>query len=164
MKLFLIFIPLILVYSQEVISKNEKIINEQWTSIPIFYLNLQNIFNQMIDSCVNYANNVNIKNDCKKKILIFLNNVSNNTINFSTSIDSISNMIVKIILKYPNLEMIKKNILQYLYSFSKTDRLECSHLNTRRLQEDSFCSTFLGNTICRFFHFLWGSDPWDCDY
>ena len=160
------FIPLILVYSQEVISKNEKLINEQLTTIPIYYLNLENIFNQMIDSCVNYANNVNklIKNDCKLKIITFLNKVSNNTINFSTSIDSISNMILTIILKYPNENMIKKNILKYLYSFSKTDRLECSLLNTRRLQETSYCGTFLGNTICRFFHFLWGDDPSDCDY
>ncbi len=159
------FIPLILVYSQVFIPINGNQINGQLAIIPKYYLNLQNIFNQMIDSCVNYANNVNKenKNDCSNKILIFLNKVSNNTINFSTSIDSISNMILSIILKNPTQDMRKKNILQYLYKFSKIDRLVCSHLNTRRLQEDSFCSTFLGNTLCRLFHYIWGDDPSDCD-
>ena len=91
MKLFLMFIPLILVYSQVFVPNKENIINGQLTKIPIYYLNLQNIYNQMIDSCVSNANNVNqvIKNDCKNKILIFLNKVSNNTIDFSTSIEEI---------------------------------------------------------------------------
>jgi hypothetical protein len=159
------FIPLILVYSQVFIPINGNQINEQLTIIPKYYINLQNIYNQMIDSCVNYANNVNkdIKNDCNNKILIFLNKVSNNTIDFSTSIEEISNMILTIILNYPNDYMRKKNILQYLYNFSKTAYLECSHLNTRRLREDSNCSTFLGNTLCRLIHFFWGGDSSDCD-
>ena len=120
MKLFLMFIPLILVYSQVFVPNKENIINGQLTKIPIYYLNLQNIYNQMIDSCVSNANNVNqvIKNDCKNKILIFLNKVSNNTIDFSTSIEEIYRDILKIIIKYPNLEMIKKNIIQYLYKKS----------------------------------------------
>ena len=83
MKLFLMFIPLILVYSQEVISKNENIINEQ--EIPNYYLNLKILFNQMIDSCVNNEN----KNDCRGNIITFLNKASNNTIDFSTSIEEI---------------------------------------------------------------------------
>ena len=166
MKLFLMFIPLILVYSQVFVPNKENIINGQLTKIPIYYLNLKNIYNQMIDSCVSNANNVNqvIKNDCKNKILIFLNKVSNNTIDFSTSIEEIYRDILKIIIKYPNLEMIKKNIIQYLYKrFTNNVRIACSPLNTRRLEDNSDCSTFLGNTLCRLIHFFWGDDAWDCD-
>ena len=160
MKLFLMFIPLILVYSQEFISTNEKIINGQSTKIPIYYLNLKNIFNQMIDSCVNNAK----YKDCKLKIITFLNKVSNNTIDFSTSIEEIYRDILKIIPKYPNLEMIKKNILQYLYKrFTNIVGIACSPLNTRRLEDNSDCSTILGYTLCRFINFFWGDNAWDCD-
>ena len=161
MKLFLMFIPLILVYSQEFISTNEKIINGQSTKIPIYYLNLKNIYNQMIDSCIDIVNN----NDCKPKILDFLNNVFNNTIDFSTSIEEIYNKISTIILRYPNPEMIKKEIFQYLNDLSlNIYKTECMGFNLRNLKEDSFCSTILGNTLCRLFHVLCGDDPSDCDY
>ena len=166
MKLFLMFIPLILVYSQVFVPNKENIINGQLTKIPIYYLNLQNIYNQMIDSCVSNANNVNqvIKNDCKNKILIFLNKVSNNTIDFSTSIEEIYNKISTIILRYPNPEMIKKEIFQYLNDLSlNIYKTECMGFNLRNLKEDSFCSTILGNTLCRFIHFFWGDNAWDCD-
>ncbi len=160
MKLFLIFIPLILVYSQVFIPINGNQINGQLAIIPKYYLNLQNIFNQMIDSCVNNANN----NVCKPKILTFLNNVFNNTFNFSPLIEEIYNKISTIILRNPNLEMIKKEILQYLYDlFLKIYNKECMHFNTLKSKEDSFCSTFLGNTLCRLFHYIWGDDPSDCD-
>ena len=161
MKLFLMFIPLILVYSQEVISKNENIINGQLTKNPKYYFNLQNIFNQMIDSCVNKANN----DDCKLKILDFLNNVFNNTFDFSPLIEKIYNKILTIILRNPNPEMIKKEILQYLHDLALTIyNINCKDSNARKLQEDdSYCSTFLGNTLCRFIHFFWGDNAWDCD-
>ena len=160
MKLFLIFIPLILVYSQVFIPINGNQINGQLAIIPKYYLNLQNIFNQMIDSCVNKANN----DDCKLKILDFLNNVFNNTIDFSTSIEEIYNKISTIILRYPNPEMIKKEIFQYLNDLSlNIYKTECMGFNLRNLKEDSFCSTFLGNTLCRLFHYIWGDDPSDCD-
>ena len=158
MKLFLMFIPLILVYSQGVFSTYDNIINEQ--EIPNYYLNLKILFNQMVDSCVNKANT----NDCKKKIITFLNKVSNNTSDFSSSIEEIYRDILQIIPKLPNLEMIKKNILQYLYNrFTKIVRVVCSPLITRKLKESTNCSTFLGNTLCRLFHFFWGDDAWDCD-
>ena len=102
MKLFLIFIPLILVYSQGVFSTYENIINVQ--EIPNYYLNLKILFNQMIDSCVNNAN----KNDCKLQIITFLNKASNNTIDFSTSIEEIYRDILTIIPKYPNRNDKKK--------------------------------------------------------
>ena len=158
MKLFLMFIPLIIVYSQGVFSTYENIINVQ--KIPNYYLNLKILFNQMIDSCVNNEN----KNDCRGNIITFLNKASNNTIDFSTSIEEIYRDILKIIIKYPNLEMIKKNIIQYLYKrFTNNVRIACSPLNTRRLEDNSDCSTFLGNTLCRLIHFFWGDDAWDCD-
>ena len=154
------FIPLILVYSQEVISNNENIINVQKLIIPNYYLNLQNIFNQMIDSCINNENNY----ICKRKIITFLNNVFNNTIDFSTSIEEIYNKISTIILRNPNPEIIKNEILQYLYVLVlKNYKKSCFHLNTRKLQVSANCSTILGNTICRLFYFLCGDDPSDCD-
>jgi hypothetical protein len=160
MKLFLMFIPLILVYSQGVFSTYDNIINVQKLIIPNYYLNLKNLFNQMIDSCVNNEN----KNDCRGNIITFLNKASNNTIDFSTSIEEIYRDILTIIPKYPNLEMIKKNILQYLYNrFTNIVRVVCYPLNTRKLKENANCSTFLGNTLCRLFHFFWGDDAWDCD-
>ena len=159
MKLFLMFIPLILVYSQGVFSTYDNIINVQKLIIPNYYLNLKILFNQMIDSCVNNEN----KNDCRGNIITFLNNVFNNTIDFSTSIKIIYKEISTIILRNPNPEIIKKEILQYLYNFLKTYKNKCVPLNTRRLQERSNCSTFLGNTLCRLFHFIWGDDAWDCD-
>ncbi len=160
MKLFLIFIPLILVNSQVFIPKNENIINGQLTTIPIYYINLQNIFNQMFDLCVNSVNN----NDCKPKILDFLNNVFNYTIDFSTSIEEIYNKISTIILRYPNPEMIENEILQYLYDLVlNIYHKECMSFNLRRLQETSNCSTILGNTLCRFINFFWGDNAWDCD-
>ena len=161
MKLFLMFIPLILVYSQVFVPNKENIINGQLTKIPIYYLNLQNIYNQMIDSCIDIVNN----NDCKPKILDFLNNLFNNTIDFSTSIEEIYNKISTIILRYPNPEMIKKEIFQYLNDLSlNIYKTECMGFNLRNLKEDSFCSTILGNTLCRLFHVLCGDDPSDCDY
>ena len=155
------FIPLILVYSQVFIPINGNQINGQLTIIPKYYLNLQNIFNQMIDSCVNNANN----NVCKPKILTFLNNVFNNTFNFSPLIEEIYNKISTIILRNPNPEMIKKEILQYLHDLALTIyNINCKDSNARKLQEDdSYCSTFLGNTLCRLFHYIWGDDPSDCD-
>ena len=154
------FIPLILVYSQVFIPKKENIINGQLTKIPIYYLNLKNIYNQMIDSCIDIVNN----NDCKPKILDFLNNVFNNTIDFSTSIEEIYNKISTIILRYPNPEMIENEILQYLYDLVlNIYHKECMSFNLRRLQETSNCSTILGNTLCRLFHYFWGGVPSDCD-
>jgi hypothetical protein len=152
MKLFLIFIPLILIYSKDIKIINQTLIKIEDNDEP--QIEIEDIldppnsglysdwvkfrFENMWFSC----SITPIHNKCKLDVNSFFQIVLNSTDNYSSQAYKVYSLIYLNIKRYPNDNMRKENILESIIKY--IDEIYQKSLPLTRAESDT-----VGNTCCR---------------
>ena len=166
MKLFLIFIPLILIYSKDLKIINQTLIKIEDNDEPP--IKIEDIldppnselysdwvkfrFENMWISC----SITPIHNKCKSDVNSFFQIVLNSTNNYSSQAYKVHNLINLNINRYPNDNMRKENALESIIKYIVNNFIQKSVLT--RASSDNF-----GNACCRFLVWIFRINKDLCD-
>ena len=168
MKLFLIFIPLILIYSKDIrIIDKEPIIETEEIEDPpapvpvpepepepeLYSDRVKFRFENMWFSC----RVTPIHNKCKLDVNSFFQIVLNSTDDYSSYANKVYSMINLNVNKYPNNNMRKENSLIDIIKYIDNNFVKKINVVTRA------SSDTVGNACCRFIVWLFGFDENLCD-
>ena len=158
MKLFLIFIPLILIYSKDIKTiDNEPLIKKEYLSNPLKYSNMVRFrFKRMWNSC----NKTSINYECKLNINSFIQIVLNSTNDYSSHANNVYSLINLNRYKFSNDNMRIKYTLVAVIKYILNIDQRISH-GTRAFTRGE--SDTIGNAGCRFFVWLFGYKLNLCD-
>ena len=158
MKLFLIFIPLILIYSKNISTIDKELLRE--IVIPLDPPNsglysdwVKYRFDNMWFSC----RIATINNQCKSDINSFFQIVLNSTKDYSSYVYHVHNLIKLNINIYPNDNMRKENALVEIIKYIVNNFIQKSFPQTRA-SSDNF-----GNACCRFLVWIFRINKDLCD-